>query len=297
MTKEDRLIALYLYVCESYDTELKWACQRFSNHAEPLFTDEEVITIYLFTLLEDAKFKVKQMHEHILKYWSGWFPHLPGYQQFNKRLNRLAGVFPLLVERVLSQASLEGVDLGTSLGDSMPIIVARKSRAYHAKVAPTLCNRGYCASKGLDFYGVKLHALGFRRPSQLPLPEHLQISPAAQHDLSAMRQIFPHISNRQLFLDKAYCDEALAQQLIEEDNLAIHTPIKRKKGQHDIGADGRLISTAVSSVRQPIESFFNWIEQKTGIQNADRVRSDKGLLVHVFGKLAAAMILLGFSIF
>ncbi|MCI5219795.1 MAG: hypothetical protein D3914_11570, partial [Candidatus Electrothrix sp. LOE2] len=41
-----------------------------------------------------------------------------------------------------------------------------------------------------------------------------------------------------------------------------------------------------------IESLFNWIEEKTGIQTASKVRSTQGLLVHVFGKLAAAMLML-----
>ncbi|MCI5120215.1 MAG: transposase, partial [Candidatus Electrothrix sp. AUS4] len=32
--------------------------------------------------------------------------------------------------------------------------------------------------------------------------------------------------------------------------------------------------------------------EKTGIQTASKVRSTQGLLVHVFGKLAAAMLML-----
>lgn len=297
MKKEDRLIALYLYICECYTTELSWECQRYSNNSVPAFTDEEVITIYLFGILEDEKFKVLSIHQHIVKYWQDWFPALPAYGQFNKRLNRLAPVFPKLVARIVAEAQLDGVDFGVSLGDSMPIILAQKSRSYHGKVAPELCNKGYCASKKLDFYGVKLHALGFRRPGHLPLPEYLKVSQASEHDLSAMRQIFPQLTHRQLFLDKAYCDEALAQELIQRAEVAIHTPVKRKRGQADIGADGRLLSTAVSRVRQPIESLFNWIDQKTGIQMASKVRSTNGLIVHVFGKLAAAMILMCFDFF
>jgi hypothetical protein len=42
---------------------------------------------------------------------------------------------------------------------------------------------------------------------------------------------------------------------------------------------------------QPVESIFNWIEEKTGIEIASKVRSYQGLLVHVFGRLAAAMFL------
>jgi hypothetical protein len=47
-------------------------------------------------------------------------------------------------------------------------------------------------------------------------------------------------------------------------------------------------------VRQPIESLFNWIQEKTGIQVTSKVRSYQGLMIHVFGRLAAAMFLLAF---
>jgi len=56
-----------------------------------------------------------------------------------------------------------------------------------------------------------------------------------------------------------------------------------------------LYSKAVSKIRQPIESLFNWLNEKTDIQRASRVRSTKGLLVPVFGKIAAAFI--GFAFF
>jgi len=36
--------------------------------------------------------------------------------------------------------------------------------------------------------------------------------------------------------------------------------------------------------------LFNWLIEKTDIQTASKVRSTKGLLVHVFGKIAAAFI-------
>jgi hypothetical protein len=78
--------------------------------------------------------------------------------------------------------------------------------------------------------------------------------------------------------------------LAEQDSL-LNTPVKKKKGEH-LGMAEEILSTAVSRVRQPIESLFNWIEEKTGIQTASKVRSTQGLLVHVFGKLAAAMLML-----
>ncbi|MCB0290443.1 MAG: transposase [Calditrichaeota bacterium] len=77
----------------------------------------------------------------------------------------------------------------------------------------------------------------------------------------------------------------------------MHTPIKKKKGQQtELDYLQKLFSTAVSSVRQPIESLFNWLDQKTGIQTASKVRSYQGLITHVFGRLTAAMLCLVFNL-
>ena len=93
----------------------------------------------------------------------------------------------------------------------------------------------------------------------------------------------------ELYLDKAYADELLKQTLQGEQEVAMLTPVKKAKGQKYLDAVDQWLSVAVSRVRQPIESLFNWIEEKTGIQRASKVRSYPGLLVHVFGRLAAAM--------
>ena len=77
--------------------------------------------------------------------------------------------------------------------------------------------------------------------------------------------------------------------------MGLFTPIKKKKGQDELPMTDGAFSRAVSRVRQPIESLFNWIEEKTGIQCASKVRSHQGLLVHVFGRFAAAMFLLAFN--
>jgi hypothetical protein len=46
------------------------------------------------------------------------------------------------------------------LADSMPVIMARQSRRYHAKVAPELADSGYCPTKNVYYYGVKVHLIG-----------------------------------------------------------------------------------------------------------------------------------------
>jgi hypothetical protein len=67
------------------------------------------------------------------------------------------------------------------------------------------------------------------------------------------------------------------------------TPVIKQKGQHHLEPQDQWLSTAVARVRQPIEVLFAWIEEKTGIECASKVRSYRRLKVYVFGKLAAAL--------
>lgn len=46
--KNLKLISLYMYICDVYKSSLRFYCQRFSNNSNPEFTDEEVLTVYLF---------------------------------------------------------------------------------------------------------------------------------------------------------------------------------------------------------------------------------------------------------
>jgi len=132
------------------------------------------------------------------------------------------------------------------------------------------------------------------RPDTLPKIEVIQIGPASQHDLEAQRQILNNTKGVALFADKAFCDKDL-KAFFADNNGELLTPVKYKKGQslqdkqrHKAADD--LYSTAVSKIRQPIESLFNWLIEHTDIQRASKVRSTKGLIVHVFGRIAAALI-------
>ena len=87
----------------------------------------------------------------------------------------------------------------------------------------------------------------------------------------------------------------MAKELAEKQNVGLFTPAGKRKGQEEVLMTGRAFSETISRVRQEMESFFNWIEEKTAIQCASKVRAYQGLLVHVFGRFAAAMFLLAFN--
>lgn len=290
-----QLIQLYFYVCEIYKEELQWHCMRFTkNQVEPAFTDQELLTTYLFSTALERRFRIKDVYDYIYHHWLAWFPNLPSYSAYNARLNRLAAVFPVLTEHLTTRygALFNEQDL-VSLTDSMPIITCSGKRK--GKVAPELCDKGYNATKGMYFFGVKLHSIGFHRPGTLPVVEYLQLSTASQHDLPAQRQLLEQMQDRVVLGDKAFSDQALKTTFCQR-NGELLTPVKYRKGQPESDkkrhkAADDLFSQAVSGVRQPIESLFNWLIEHTDIQRAAKVRSTQGLLVHVFGRIAAAFIL------
>ncbi len=51
------------------------------------------------------------------------------------------------------------------------------------------------------------------------------------------------------------------------------------------------LSNADLRVLQPIGALFAWIEEKTGIECSSKVRSYNGIMMYLFGKLAAALLL------
>ena len=107
-------------------------------------------------------------------------------------------------------------------------------------------------------------------------------------------------NNREIYADKIYSDIPFYKETQECKKLSLFTPVKAIKGEspeitkrEKVARD--LFSTAVSKVRQLIESLFNWLNEKTNIQRAMKVRFTSGLLVHTMGKIAITLITLIFN--
>ena len=111
------------------------------------------------------------------------------------------------------------------LVDSFPVVMAREKRSSRAKVAPELANKGYCASKKMYFYGVKVHLLALRRPGTLPVPDYIGLSPGADNDLTVLRSILPRLRDCEVYGDKIYADAELVERLLREQNVRLYTPI------------------------------------------------------------------------
>jgi hypothetical protein len=138
----------------------------------------------------------------------------------------------------------------------------------NAKVATEITDKGYCSTKSMYYYGLKLHALAFHGKKRLPFPEQVVITPASENDLNVFKQDWGNIPNRTFYGDKIYNDMGFFNDLTINLNSTMLTPVKGVKGrpeaikQRDKAAND-LFSTAVSTIRQPIESLFNWLIVKT----------------------------------
>ena len=291
---QDTLIRVYLFVCRRWAARLHAVAQRQSNNSDPEFTDEEVLTIYLFGLIRKRE-TIKDIHEYAEDHFSGWFPDLPSYAGYVRRLNRLSAVFAPLTQAAVAEIGNEEVVETLRIADSFPVMMAKEKRSTQAKVASEIADKGYCSSKDTFYHGVKLHVVAQQRPGTMPLPDRVGLSAGSENDLTTLRQVLPFLQGGQLYGDKAYVNSSLHERLSEVQNLELLTPPKKSKGQDRLTAAEKLFSGAVSRARQPIESLFNWIEEKTGIQEASKVRSSEGLMVHAFGRLAAAMLLLALN--
>ncbi len=286
--KQTKLIQLYCTVCDNHSI-IEEKTQRLSNNRFPKFSDEECITAYLWGKME-GRFSRKDVYIFIRDYWHDWFPNLPSYQAFCRRLNNLTPAFQALAAVWAGTLCANFEGSVQYIVDSCPIILAKQARSGSAKVAHEYCDKSYNSSRKEYFYGAKVHAIVIRIPGKLPVPETLTLSPASTYDLTAAKQIMLNSSmthSGYLLADKAYIDSEWAKTLVQEHGLSILTPRKKAKG--DTCHSGDAYSTSVSALRQPIESFFNWMNNRFHIQRASFVRSAEGLLFHVFSAIAAAL--------
>ncbi len=111
----------------------------------------------------------RTIFDYIRQHWSSWFPALPRYQAFNRRLNDLSPAFEIIINQLLGD-KLKTADLTNDcLLDWFLVIIARGNRAGRSSLAAEIADLDFCASKQIYYHGVKLHALAVPRIKKLCL--------------------------------------------------------------------------------------------------------------------------------
>jgi hypothetical protein len=75
----------------------------------------------------------------------------------------------------------------------------------NAKVATEITDKGYCSTKSMYYYGLKLHALAFHGKKRLPFPEQVVITPASENDLNVFKQDWGNSPFKRLRLNAKDC--------------------------------------------------------------------------------------------
>lgn len=292
MDWETELITLYFLVSQNAENIFSES-MRMSPNSKPEFTDAELMTIYLYCTKEGYQ-KKTQMHKYVKKHLLSWFPKLPTYQAFSYRLNLLESAFRSLSNELLD--ALPEVDWlyegrrKEAVTDSLPIMLSKGNGCENAKIARNIADKGLCSTKNVWYHGIKLHLLGWIIPHKMPQPAAIVLSAASEHDGTVFfQQMAPLNPNIVVYADKAYDFPQSVIEVKNEYNIELIAIHKRQKGEPKNDAFWNYFNTMVSRIRQPIESAFNWLIEHTDIQNAAKCRSDKGTLLHIFGKIATAL--------
>ena len=284
------LIWLYSTIDDmNTQTELKLYTERFSNNCNPFFTDTELFSCAVFT--EMLGYHCKKIgYDYIKRHYKTWFPLLPEYEVYSRKLNKFqeafSYIFKVIVKRFFSNDSNEAVI------DTAPIVVCKSQHSSKSTMCKPLVTKGYCASKKMFYHGVKIQVMAKLQYKKLPFPFDYEIDSASVHDLNIAKQSLCDYRNIIFYSDKAYIDDCYQTNLFEENNIKLITPNKKKKGGNELTLFQRAFNSLHSSKRQAIEILFGWIQKKTNIENAGLVRSIDGLLYHINVKMLAALLFL-----
>ena len=110
--------------------------------------------------------------------------------------------------------------------DSFPVALAKQGHRFKACVAKEIADSGYCSTKNLYFYGVRVHIVARENRGTLPTPEYIGVTGASHYDGKIFDQIRPVLHNNYLYGDKAYL-RSDPKQVMEDQNLVVLTPCQK----------------------------------------------------------------------
>jgi hypothetical protein len=224
MDRDDFIIAVYLVVCEHYQS-IKKHCRLRRGGFAPGLTDEEVITIEIcgeYFKLECDKDIFAYFHKHYLHF----FPKLTDRTLFVRQAANLWQVKAAIQKRLVLVSGQANDPI--QVIDTLPLPVCVVTRARRDRCFKTEADFGYCAAKDLHYYGFKLGL----RISRLGMITHYPLLAARPHDIQSLDTLlegFEGIAPA----DKGFIDEYRHPLLLERHRILVVTPA-RKNMQMDL---------------------------------------------------------------
>jgi hypothetical protein len=154
--------------------------------------------------------------------------HFLSESQLNRRWHSIDHILWYTVLDLLSKLNMDlRLPSNYYAVDSFPVPVCQRGRSYCNKLYKGKQFLGYCKSKRLNYYGLKVHIV---------VSEHgiicgFYITPASESDVKALEKYeLPLKRGSILVADKAYTSYDLEDLLEEVDGIVLK-PIRKKKSE------------------------------------------------------------------
>lgn len=232
-------------------------------------TSAEVMT---FALMSAMIFRCDYKMTRLVSLTCRLFPKILSHSQLVRRIHQIPDYVWYLVFQAL-QILLRNKENQCFIVDSFPIKAYENHKSFRARIFRGKEFHGYCASKKVYFFGLKVHMI----IDSDGIPVEFSFTPGSYSDIESLRDLPLHLPKDSVLLgDKAYTDYGY------EDSLRVFQGIrllpKRKnchKRQHS-PENNKLLSTT----RNYIESVFSSIVGR--MPRWIRARTERGFCIKIF---------------
>ena len=243
---------------------------------EPICSDSELLTMALV-----GECRGWDVETELLSYWGehrDLFPQIPSQSRFNRRRRHLKDAFLLIYRALVVELDL-GHDSHCVI-DSLPIPVVNFHLASQASREWAIHHADYgkISSKKMTIFGYKLHLL----VTLNGLIIDFVLAPASIYDLVVGEEMLIEHTNLDVFGDKAYISAAIAEKLLHNQQIRLHTIPRRNQNTQLPPHLKRLHN----QVRQIIETVNGQLVEQFDIQR-NHAHTFIGLCTRLLTKLTA----------
>jgi|GEM_PF-130243 len=169
----------------------------------------------------------------------------PERSRYHRRCRNLS----FAVKWIRHQLAKRGRHHAYAVVDSLPIELCHHARMYRVKRFRGIVDWGYCASKKMAYYGLKLHL----QVTDQSLPMGYVVTEAFCHDRTAAETLMSQLPHPYTLGDKGYVSQDLQKKLYDEYEIAFWTPVRKKQKIHPSKAWKRWMKRK----RKVIETVFS----------------------------------------
>lgn len=213
----------------------------------PRLSDSEVITMEIVGEYLGLNTE-KDIYQYFLRHWNHFFPNMPDRSNFVRQCANLWAVKQSFFQKLQSS-----VNTVVQIVDSMPLEVCKFVRARRSSLF-----RG-CATYGKWFghtiYGFKLHL----KITHFGLIRSFDLTGANAADVKVLPQLVEGDCFQWILGDKGYRSKPLARDLMEQQSIILHTPVRSNEHAPDLVKPS--LHKHLNGIRRLIETVNGQLEQ------------------------------------